>query len=381
MRTRITALDIASWGGCMVLSTSGVIVAICLPEISETLTITHAASGGIEAAKTLLFVVVMLLTGFSAHAWGKKRFITLGLYVMASGFLMASFSHSYIMFIASLMIVGIGSGLVKALLNPLVVDIHPDHSGKYLNITSAFYPIGVMTSAFLFGELLTLGYSWRIMFHIATSAALVTGIFFNRLRFPAVVASEYPASQMFARIFRLWGFWLFAVILFLAAGAEAAVTFWSRSYVETYFKDVPRAGAMAVFIFSGMMASGRLLTAKLSTRIAPKTIVIYSAILGIAAGIMLPFARTLGMFYILVGLAGIAISSFWPSMLAKAASSLKVDTTILFVLLACFGIAAFGLMPWFMGAIGDYAQLRTSFFVVPGCFVMLFILVSRKQRR
>ena len=365
----------------MVLSTSGVIVAICLPEISETLAITHAAGGGTETARTLLFIVVMLLAGFSAHAWGKKHFITLGLYLMAAGFLMVSFSQSYTMFLVSLMIVGIGSGLTKALINPLVVDIHPDHSAKYLNITTAFYPIGVMTSALIFGELLTLGHSWRIMFRLAAAAALVTGLFFTGLRFPAVVANEHSASQMFARIFRLWGFWLFAVSMFLAAGAEAAITFWSRSYVETYLKDVPRAGAMAVLIFAGMMASGRLLAAKLSTRIAPRTIIIYSAILGIAASILLPFARTLGTFYILVALAGIATSSFWPSMLAEAASCLKVDTTVLFILLACFGIAAFGLVPWFMGVIGDYYQLRTSFFIVPGCFVMLSFLLVLKQRK
>ena len=364
----------------MVFATSSVITAICLPEISKTLAISHAEGGGTETARTLLLIVVMLLAGFSVHAWGKKRFITLGLYLMAAGLLLVSFSQSYTMFVVSLMIVGIGGGFIEALINPLVVDIHPDHSGKYLNITNAFYPIGVMASALLFGELLTLGYSWRIMFRIAAAAALVTGLFFTGLRFPAVVVNEHSASQMFARIFRLWGFWLFAATMFLAAGAEAAVTFWSRSYVETFLEDVPRAGAVAVLIFAGMMAAGRLLAAKLSTRISARTIMVYSAILGIAAGVTLPFAGTLSIFYILVALLGAATSCFWPSIFAEAASCLKVDSTILFILLACFGVGGFGITPWVMGVIGDCANLRTSFFIVPVFFLLISVLVALNQR-
>ena len=380
MNTRITALDIASWGGFMVFATSSVITAICLPEISNSLAITHAEGGGSETARTILLIVVMLLTGFAVHARGKKYFITLGLYVMASGLLLASFSQSYTMFIASLVIVGIGGGPIEAFINPLVIDIHPKDTEKHLALTNAFYPIGVITSAILFGELLTLGYSWRIMFRIAAAIALTTGLFFNGLRFPAVAASQHSTSQIFARIFRLSGFWLFATAMFLAGGAEAAVTFWSRSYVETYLTDVPRAGTVAVLIFAGMMVVGRLLSAKLSIRIGARTIMAYSAILGIAAGIMLPFARTLGTFYILIALAGVATSCFWPSIFAEAARRLKVDSTILFVLLACFGVTGFGLTPLIMGIIGDYAHLRLSFFIVPVFFILISALLGLNHR-
>jgi len=376
MRVKFTTLDIASYGGLMMFAISGIITPICLPEISKTLSTTLAEGGGIETARNLLIFAAIFLAGISALTWGQKRFITLGQYLLAVGLLMASFSHSYYTLIISLMIAGIGGGFTEALINPLIVNIHPNDSGKYLNITHAFYPIGVMVSALLFGELLTRGYSWRVMFRIAAAGALVAGIFFNSLRFPPKTGSEHSAWKLITVILGLSGFWFFAAAIFFGAGAESAFTFWSRSYVEIYFKDVPRAGAIAVVVFAGTMVAGRFLAAKLSENISLKIIMIFSALLGVGVSIVIPFISSLVWFYIFLGLAGIASGCFWPSILAEASNCLKINPTILFVLLSCIGIVGFGLTPWLLGIIGDYTNLRTGFFVIPVFFAILVFLFT-----
>ena len=379
-KNKLTTLDIASWGGLMMFATSSVITPICLPEISKTLSTTLAEGGGMETARTFLIFAAILLAGFLALKWGKKRFITSGQYMLAVGLLMASFSQSYLMLIGSLMVIGIGGGFTEALINPLVVDIHPEDSGKYMNITHAFFPIGVMVSALLFGELLTLGYSWRIMFRIAAGGALVMGIFFNNSRFPTAIASEHSAWKLVAKILGLSTFWLFAAAIFFGAGVESAFTFWSRSYVETYFKDLPRAGAIAVVVFAGTMAAGRLLVAKLSEKVSLKMIMIYSAVLGVGVSSIIPFSPNLIWFYTFLAFAGIAAGCFWPSILAEASNCLKLNPTMLFVMLSCIGILGFGLTPWAMGAIGDYASLKISFFIIPVFFVILALLFTIEWR-
>ena len=361
-------------------ATSSVITPICLPEISKTLSTTLAESGGMETARNFLIFAALLLAGFSALRWGKKRFITSGQYMLAIGLLMASFSQNYFMFVASLMIIGIGGGFTEALINPLVVDIHPEDSGKYMNITHAFFPIGVMISALLFGELLTLGYSWRIMFRIAAVGALAMGVFFNSSRFPPATANEHSAWNLITKILRLSGFWLFAAAIFFGAGVESAFTFWSRSYVEIYFKDVPRAGAIAIVIFAGSMAAGRLLVAKLSEKMSLKMIMICSAFLGVGVSSIIPFASNLIWFYTLLAFAGIAAGCFWPSILSEASNCLKMNPTMLFVMLSCIGIAGFGLTPWAMGAIGDHASLKISFFIIPVFFFILVLLFTIEWR-
>lgn len=380
MKTELTRLDLACWGGFMIFATSGVVTPICLPEISRTLSISLSESGGLETARTCFLLVVLILSGILARKWGKKHFVTYGQYLLAIGLLMISYADSYPMLILSLMVTGIGGGFTEALINPLIIDIHPKDSGKYLNITNAFYPVGVMVSALLFGELLTLGYSWRLVFRIAAGGALVMGILFHLSRFPIPVADQQSSKHLIAQILKTPKFWLFAIAIFLGAGVEAAFTFWSRSYVETYLQDMPRAGAIAIVVFAITMALGRLLSAKLSQMISLKTLMLGSAILGVVVSSGIPFSDNLIGFYILLLFAGFATACFWPTILAEAAEHLSFDATMLFVVLACFGIAGFGIIPWTMGVIGDSAGLKSGFAVIPGLFIGLIVVLSFTRR-
>ena len=125
------------------------------------------------SARTFIMLIFLVLSGILAQKWGKKPFLTVGQYLLTAGLLMASIANSYMMFILSLMITGVGGGVMEALISPLVVDLHPNDSGRYMNLTHAFYPIGVMLSALLFGELLTIGMSWRWVFRLTAVAALI----------------------------------------------------------------------------------------------------------------------------------------------------------------------------------------------------------------
>jgi fucose permease len=376
METKLTKLDLASWGGFIMFATSSVITPICLPEISKTFATTLAEGGSMETARTFAILIMIVLAGLGAQKWGKKRFITSGQYLFAAGLLLISLTHSYPLLIFALMLVGIGGGFSEALINPLVVDLHPQDSGKYLNLTNAFYSIGVMAAALLFGELLTLGYSWRWIFRLAAGGALIVGLSFHVARFPIAADQTHAPWVIMGTILKLPGFWLFAAAMFLGAGVESAFTFWSRTYVETYLKNIPRAGAIAVVLFAGMMAAGRLLAAHLSRNLRLKRLLIGSALLGVMVSGLLVWTATLAWFYALLALAGLATACFWPTILAEAANCLHVDATILFVMLACVGMAGFGFTPWLMGLIGDQIDLRAGFSIIPGYFVLLIVILG-----
>ena len=65
----------------------------------------------------------------------------------------------------------------------------------------------------------------------------------------------------------------------------------------------------------------------------------------------------------------------WPSIQAYAADCLDVDTTMLFILLACTGILGFGFAPWLMGVTGSLAGIRASFAVIPFFFAILLAIL------
>ncbi len=133
-------------------------------------------------------------------------------------------------------------------------------------------------------------------------------------------------------------------------------------------------------IFAGTMAGGRLLVAKLSEKINLKIIMICSAFLGVGVSFVIPFASNIVWFYILMAFAGLSAGCFWPSTLSEASNCLKINPTMLFVMLSCIGIVGFGLTPWVMGVIGDYASLKISFFIIPSFFAILVLLFALEWR-
>ena len=68
--------------------------------------------------------------------------------------------------------------------------------------------------------------------------------------------------------------------------------------METYLKDVPRAGAVAVAIFAASMAAGRLLAARLSHVMSMKMLMMGSAVFGLAVTGMVPLSTNLSGFAI-----------------------------------------------------------------------------------
>ena len=364
----------------MSFASSGVVIPLCLPEISKTINISLSQGWAMETARTVLILSVLLISGILAHKWGKKPLMVMGQYLMAIGSIMASYSQDYFSLIISLMIIGMGGGATEAIINPLVLDLHPNDSSKYLNITNAFYPIGVIVSALLFGELLTLGYSWRSIFLITATMALVMGFIFNTSKFPDQKNQISFSWNLIINILFLRGFWIYGFAIFLAAGIESAFTFWSRSYVEIYLLELPRAGAIAVVVFSCGMAFGRFLSAKLSYKISPSALMIGSSIFGLLITIYVPFVTNLIIFITLLFFAGIATACFWPTILAIAADDLDTDSTILLVLLAIVGVAGFGLIPWIMGMAGDHLDLKISFLLIPICFIGLILLINKNSR-
>ena len=379
-RSHLAALDIASWGGFMIAAIIAVIVGINLPEISATFDMNHAAGGALETARNAVVFVVLLLAGLLAQRWGKKRFLALGQYTMAAGLLLISFAQDYPTLLFSTMLLGIGGGFSEALLNPLVVDIHLKESGKYLNLSHAFYPLGIVLAALAFGELLTRGYSWRLSFQLAAALALTIAVLFTILRFPPSERETGSYFGQFGAILAMGAFWLFAAVIMLGGAVESALTFWSRTYVETYLSEVPRAGAVAVVVFAGAMTIGRFVTAWLANRFSLNTIMVGSAVLGVAVSAVIPFATSLTAFYVLLALAGLATACLWPTVLAEADNFLDVNTTVLFVALACVGIIGFGFTPWLMGIIGDLTNLRAGFFIIPVLFGVLTAVLLFERR-
>jgi fucose permease len=98
--------------------------------------------GGIEAVRTLLLIGVLLISGLAASKFGKTALLNTGSFLLALGLFLYSWAPNYPMILAAMILIGIGGGFLEALINPLIQDLHPKDSGRYLNVVNAFFPSG-----------------------------------------------------------------------------------------------------------------------------------------------------------------------------------------------------------------------------------------------
>ena len=371
-------LDFACCFGFFVYAASVVIVPVCLLDMAKELNFSLAGGGSMEFIRSVFLFFTLLISGHAAAYFGKPKLLSWGAWVTAVGLLLFSFASTFWAATGYIMLIGFGTGMLEALINPLVQDIHPKNAGKALNIVNAFFSIGVFVSALLVGEALTAGLGWRVLFQILAVATVIVAVLFQFARKDNLPKSNAGFGHI-ADILNRPRFWLFGLAMVCAGAVEASFTFWSASFVRLNYINIPRAGAIATAIFAGSMFAGRIFCGYLAERVTMRKIILYSAFGGAVISVLIPFANSMTIFYILLILAGLFTACFWPSIQAFAAEELPVDSTLLFIFLSCFGIPGFGFAGWIIGIVGDELGLGFAFFTVPIFFTILWISIFIEQ--
>ncbi len=376
LRDRTYRASCASLG---IYSASVIALPICLVAISKELGFSLTQSGALGLFASVVQFVMLISSSFFAARFGKIRVIRGGLVVLAAGLVLFILSKSWIHAALLMLVIGAGSALLDALLTPIVEDLYPKDDGSKMNLLHAFWPVGTLVSVLLLGQLLTMGVSWRYLFTGIAVVMLLVMFWFPSSRKIRLPANRTDFSHM-GEILSLRRFWLFGSALGFAGGAEGAFTFWSASYIQLSFDQLPRAGAFGTAAFALGMAIGRFSSSRIAGKIGLRRLIIISLLCGVLASGGFFFVRNLYTLYAFLAVIGLCIATLWPSIQSYAGSQLAVDPTILMIFLSCFGLPGFNSATFIMGVIGDRWGLRASFIVAPVyiLFALILMLIDRK---
>ncbi len=392
---KLDKLDYAGALGFFAYASSVVVTPIVLLTLARDLGFGLAEGGGMEAVRVGFLMAILVGSGFAAAHWGKIPILAAGSFVLGGGLVLYAMAPTYPVVLLAMILVGLGNGLLEALVNPLVQDVHPSDSGRYLNIVNAFFSIGVVVSVLVVGELLTRGVGWRFLVAGAGAPAVVSGVLFatlgrdeyrlERERRRSRSGSGVTTFRHAKTILRKPAFRVFALAIFCGGGAEGAFLFWSASYIQLNFQAVARAGAVGTACFAAGMVVGRLATGRYVRQNQLRSLIIASALFGTTVSVFAYLVNNMLGFFALLFAAGLSIACFWPSIQSHAATVLRVDSTMLFILLSVAGIPGFGFISWVMGLIAEQAGLRISLLVAPALLamlaaVMIFDRVSPRRR-
>jgi len=377
-------LDYASMVGFLAYSSSVTATPICLVAISRELNLSLSQAGGLEAMRSALVVFVLLISGYIGARIGKARAIGISCLVLGAAMVCYSVAPSYGALLLAMALLGVGGGVVEALINPLVQELHPEDSGRYLNITNAFWSVGVLLTMLGTGELLDREISWRSIVGGWGAVSLIAGALFLSLR----RQGRQPQGESLSSVMReKWAilqsgkFWLFTAMMFLGGAAEGAFTFWSASFIQLSHRGSARAAGLGVALFAGGMIVARFAFGAWVPQQRLWHLLLGSAIFGVAASIAIPLLDSLLTVYVGLFLAGVSVACFWPTLQSYAVDRMRFDPTGVFILLSCGGIGGFAVVSWVMGVVGDRYGLVSSFWIIPGCLAGLAAALLWERRK
>jgi len=350
-----------------------------LPSMLAELHISYGTGGNIFFGEYLGFLIATLITGILADRFGLKSVIILAGVFLGIGVGGYSFFTSAVLLSGSLFILGMGLGALELGPNAIIVSLHHERKGLYLNLMAVLHGFGSLIAPLFAGWLLSISVSWRVIYRWDILLVALFVIIFIFLRFPK---AEEKAQLDFRHIpqiaFKGQLPWFYATITFYVA-AEIGLVSWLVTFLQEIRGVSVTASNQSLAVFFAVLMLGRLIGGFLVHRIGYLRSILFMTIGGIlcfTAGLFGPKE-----FFFLLPITGFFFSVIFPTITAAVSDThTENGNTILGVLFTFAGIG--GLIgPWLIAWGSDLFGLQMGFSLVIVFLVITLISATTLIKR
>jgi FHS family glucose/mannose:H+ symporter-like MFS transporter len=350
-----------------------------LPSMLAELHISYGTGGNIFFGEYLGFLIATLITGILADRFGLKSVILLAGIFLGIGVSGYSFFQSAILLSGSLFVLGLGLGALELGPNAIIVSLHHERKGLYLNLMAVLHGLGSLVAPLFAGWLLSISISWRVIYRWDILLIAIFFLLFIFLRFPK---TEEKAQLDFRHIpqiaFKGQLPWFYVAITFYVA-AEIGMASWLVTFLQQ-IRGIPVTQSnQALSLFFAMMMLGRLVGGFFVHRIGYLRSILFMSIgafLCIIAGLFGPNELSL-----LLPITGFFLSIIFPTITAAVSDThTENGNTILGVLFTFAGLGGV-IGPWLIGWGSDLFGLVVGFSIIILFIFILFISILSLTKR
>jgi MFS family permease len=350
---------------------------LLIGHLRDELGLSYATAGLHVAAFAAGSLAAGVASARLEHALGRRALLWTGAALMGTGALGLTAGRIAELTVGSVLLMGIGGGLLLVEVQATLADHHGPRRAVALAEANVAASLGYVALIGALSLTAALHAGWR--FGLLASLAIPGLTWWTNRRLaidtaPPSRAADGPLPRVF---------WIAAAMLFCTTAAEWCVTTWGASFVAgAAGLSADAAVALMAGYFSGVVA-GRTLASRLARRHDPaRLLALALAMAGAGFAILWPSA---GPAQALVGLTllGVGLGNLFPMGVsvtvalapgrAGAASGRAVAASSFAVLLA----------PLTVGTLADAASLRAALGVVPVVLALAAVgltLVRRAQR-
>ncbi len=350
-----------------------------LPAMLAELNFSYGTGGNIFFGEYLGFLIATLITGILADRFGLKSVILLAGIFLGIGVGGYSFFSSAVLLSGSLFVLGLGLGSLELGPNAIIVSLHHERKGLYLNLMAVLHGLGSLVAPLLAGWLLSISVSWRTIYRWDILLIALFVFIFIFLRFPK---AEEKAQLDFRHIpqiaFKGQLPWFYIAITFYVA-AEIGIASWLVTFLQE-IRNIPvTTSSQSLSLLFAMMMIGRLVGGFFVHRVG-----YLRSILIMTIGGILSFAA--GMFgpketFFLLPVTGFFLSIIFPTITAAVSDThTENGNTILGVLFTFAGLGG-AIGPWVIAWGSDLFGLQIGFSLNVVFMMILIISVAILTKR
>lgn len=264
LATRPLYLWIATAGGFFSFFAFGFVDNIkgpALPDLLRDLEFSYSQGGGILFGAYLGFVIATLLAGPLSDLWGNRAILFAAGIFITAGMVGLGTVSTYPLLFLSMLVVGLGTGSIEVGGNGLIVSLHREAQGRFLNLLATFHGIGSMIAPIYAAWVLTSLGNWRQIFLYSAPLAVLLALFFAMRSGSSTVQSGQHSFDW--PTLRRSGFSPTMVLFYLALGfyvaTELGIAAWIVEYLIQQKGIAPTTAAYYLSGFFGFVMIGRLI--------------------------------------------------------------------------------------------------------------------------
>ena len=329
-------------------------------------------------AKALGFILGSLLGGYLYDRVPGHPIMASVIILTAIGLCFIPLISILWLLILLVFLIGIVDGAADVGGNTLLVWLHREKVGPYMNALHFFFGVGAALSPIIFAQVLritsdiTWGY-WIL-------GLLTFPVSFWLLRLPSPEAPQATADTPH-RAIDPYLLGLLIVLFFLFVSGEVSFGGWIATYVFRSDLASEASAADLTFVFWAALTVGRLISIPIAMRINIKYLLgadLGLCLLGISLVLIWP--QSLTVIWLGTGIFGLGIASMFPLGLSITEKHMRVSgkvTSLLFVGGATGGMSTPWLIGQLFGAYGPLSVLWVILAVVLGAIGVYTLLMLR----
>ncbi len=268
---------------------------------------------------------------------------------------------------AVLLAIGFAEGVIDVGGNTLIVWVHREHVGPYMNGLHLFFAVGAFLSPLLIAQMILLTGTFGSGYWLLAGLLIPVALVLFPLPNPAPIVSHTEHASVRPNLLLLT---LFVILFLLVAGSENAFGGWIFTYaVKTDLADAQTAAYLNAAFWGAFMLS-RIASIPIAARVRPRVIVLTDLALALAGlGIMLAFSSAQWALWGGTILFGLGIASAFPTLITFAGRHMVITGAVtgwFFVGASLGGM----ILPWL---IGQYFETVGPEFMVALLFGMLVL--------